>query len=432
MRLISRFGKRLGIGLLLLVALAMVASGISAWWVGHSLQQRLAALRAAGEPTCFAELAPKPIAPEEDAAHYLEQAGPDLEAFAKEHGAFFKTPTGEAFDKRRDEGEGPTPEQVAAIGAILGHYPDLPGLLAKAAACKGYASRLDFTVGDQQVMEELMKNQGDIRTAARFLRWRMTLLLAEGKQDEALQAGLVIFQLARHHEGEPALINGLVAQAIRGYAVDGINLVLRAGPISDQLRNQLEKELALQDDPQRLVRVMKSERAISRSVARGEFDQAWWLPWLGKGLQLDILKFYDRLLPLLAQPWVEPRPQIGHLNDFWHSSPVSTVLCELLYPALESADVAEARTIATIRALRIINRLTSHADREGREARGLADLALPESAVIDPFSGQPLRLKQTDAGWVVYTVFTNGTDDDGNFQEMADWGLAPAGYPEPR
>ena len=77
-----------------------------------------------------------------------------------------------------------------------------------------------------------------------------------------------------------------------------------------------------------------------------------------------------------------------------------------------------------IRSLRIFNALQQFAEKNGREATGLAELELPKSAMIDPFSGKPLIVKHTDDGWLVYSVMENGVDDGGNFEEK-DRGLRP-------
>ena len=42
---------------------------------------------------------------------------------------------------------------------------------------------------------------------------------------------------------------------------------------------------------------------------------------------------------------------------------------------------------------------------------GIRDLPLSDVATTDPFSGNPLIMKQTAQGWVIYSVFENGTDD---------------------
>jgi hypothetical protein len=427
-RLIQLF-KRLAIGLAILVGILLLANASYSWWIGRQLEQRLAALRAAGEPTSFAELAPEPIPLEQDAAAQLAQLAPELEAFSKEHGLFFKSPLSDSYDERCDQGLGPTPEQLDAIREILANYDDLLQGLHRAVACPGYASQIDYSVGYPQMMEVLLQPSSDVRTAARFLRWWITVQLADGQVDEAFRTGLMILQLARIHKEEPALVNGLVAIAVRRVGIEGINLALRAGPVSTELRQQLDQDLERQDDPQRIVHLFKTERPLNLSAAQGMFAEAWWLPWIGKGVQLDMLEFYDRLLPVMAQPWHLSNLKIGQLEKMAsHHTPMSGTLNTLMLPALEAGLVAVSRDVAFIRSLRIMNAITAYTQREGKPPTGLEALELPAASTIDPFSGKPLKLKQTEHGWVVYTVYQNRTDEGGDFKGQTDWGLAPAGY----
>ena len=427
---LKRLCKRLAIGLAILVGLLLVVNAGYSWWIGRQLQQRLATLRAAGEPTSFAELAPKPIPPEKDAAAQLAKLAPELKALAKEQWHFLgKTPLGKAFEERQEKGLSPTPEQVDAMREILAKYEDLPRKLQQVADCPGYASRIDYSVGYPQMMEVLMEPCNDARIPARILRWRITMQLAEDKIGEAVQTGLTILRLARLYEGEPALVNGLMAIAMRGYGIDGINRALRAGPILAELRQQLDAELARQDDPQWIVRMMKTERAVNQSLSGGMVAEGWWVPWLGKSLQLDMLDYYDRLLPVMARPWHESYSQVAHLDNITHRSPVSGTLIQSLIPAIQSTLDAVYRDVAMLRCMRIVNGLTAYEQKNGHPPADLNALDLPAAAMIDPFSGQPLKLKQTDQGPIVYTVFKNGTDDGGTFKDQLDWGLAPAGYP---
>ena len=78
-----------------------------------------------------------------------------------------------------------------------------------------------------------------------------------------------------------------------------------------------------------------------------------------------------------------------------------------------------------LRSLRIYNALRQFSEHNGREATGLAELKLPADATIDPYSGQPLKLKHSELGWVVYSVLENGVDDGGNFKDLKDYGVAP-------
>jgi hypothetical protein len=101
------------------------------------------------------------------------------------------------------------------------------------------------------------------------------------------------------------------------------------------------------------------------------------------------------------------------------------ILNDLMLPALQAAYDADARSTAVLRTLRIFNALRAFAEKNGREATGLAELGLRQVVTIDPFDGKALKLKKTDKGWVVYTVMLNGVDDGGDFMEMKDFGVAP-------
>ena len=81
---------------------------------------------------------------------------------------------------------------------------------------------------------------------------------------------------------------------------------------------------------------------------------------------------------------------------------------------LHASVAANIQRVATVRGGE-----WSRGDRVGR-ARKLA-----KATTTDPFSGQPLKLKHTDEGWVVYSVMQNGADDGGNFIDLKDFGVAP-------
>jgi hypothetical protein len=127
---------------------------------------------------------------------------------------------------------------------------------------------------------------------------------------------------------------------------------------------------------------------------------------------------------LAVRPWYEVREQFGK-SDAETISTGHGKLADLLVPAARASFQANARGIAMLRSLRIYNALLQFSEQNGREASGLAELKLPTEATIDPYSGQPLKLKHTDLGWEVYSVMENGVDDGGNFKDLKDYGVAP-------
>lgn len=420
--------KRFLIGLAVIVGMLLVVNAFLAWRAEWRLGSRIAAIRAEGDPASIAELAPEAIADEENAAAILHRIAPRVEEFANEHGRFFNTPIGKAYDERLDRGESPTPEQIDAIRAIVDKYPDLDAALAAAAACDSYASQLDFSLNHTQFLESLIDNQSLIRQAARYLGWKSEVLAADGNAEEAAICGLEALRLARLYDSEPTLVSLLIAIAVRTIACNTIYDAMAVGPISPELRAELDAELARQDDPQRLIHALKTERAISAdwfpAQAEGHPFVAHVFGWQIKNYQVGALDALDELFQMAGRPWQEVRGNFGNPD----SPPPSTghgVLADLLLPALGASFQANARSTAMLRCLRIANRLEQFTIEHGREASGLEELDLPTEATFDPYSGEPLMIKHTDDGWIVYTVMDNRVDDGGDFKGHKDFGVAP-------
>ena len=124
------------------------------------------------------------------------------------------------------------------------------------------------------------------------------------------------------------------------------------------------------------------------------------------------------LVSLIPKGLDMPTPQGGG---------ASNTLVSQLFPAVHAVYQASNRDQALMRCLRILNALQDYLATQGHEANSLTDLSLSPQATIDPFSGAALKLKKTPTGWIIYSVMNNGVDDNGDFKDMKDWGLAPAG-----
>ncbi len=427
----KRFWKRCAIGIGLLVSVLLIVNAVFAWRVELRLRAKIASIRSAGDPASIADLAPEPIPDDKNAAAVLQRISAQLLAFSIEHGRFFNTPIGKVYAEGRDRGDLPAPDQIAAIRAIVDKFPEIDQGIADASACEQYASLADFTLDSREFMARLME-QHNIRIAARFTGWKMAILVSDGDSESAVERGKQILQLTRLHEFEPGLVSFLVSQGARGNVIEGIYDALDRRPIPTRARLALDEELARYDDPQRLVRALKSEQAISTSitVSSASHIQPAWLGfvvgWPVRSHFVNGLNAYDRPLGLAARPWYEVRKELG-VGDSRPPSSGSGALGDLLQPALIAAHQAHARSLTMMRGLRIFNAITQFQEVHGREGSGLADLALPKEATTDPYSGEPLKLNRTEEGWVIYSVLDNGVDNGGDFKGLKDGGLAPPG-----
>lgn len=430
----KRFWKRLAIGAVVVVALALIANGFMAWRVDHKLQTRIAEIRAAGYPATIADLAPEPIPADQNAAAHIQKLIPRLDAFGKNQAHFYdRTPDGRAYDAARDRDEAPTAEQIEAIRAIVDKYPDIAVGIAAAAACEQYASLADFSVNHNQLIEHSLEHVQKIRSIARFADWRMEVLTNDGQADAAVRLGIQVLEIARLCNSEPLLVNYLVGIAVRMMVARPIYDALSTGEVSPETLQALEKELAIHDDPEQLVHVLKTEQAFGISVASEggvapqieEINPVWLklVGWPVKSLFVDSLDVYEDHFELAQKPWCEIRGRFdadGSIKASNHG-----VLGDLLAPVLGAAYIAHSRNQAMIRSLRIAGALASYRQQHGRDARDLSDLVIPKEVTIDPFTGEPLKTRHTDDGWVIYTVMQNGIDDGGDFKDQLDYGLAP-------
>jgi hypothetical protein len=356
-----------------------------------------------------------------------------LEEFSKQYARFSESEIGKAYDERVDAGEPPTSEQIAAIREILEKYPDVTAGLSAAAACEKYASRADFSVDHVKFIDDYIKKQvGHTRTLSRFAQWRVEVLLAEGKQEEAVQQGIEMMRIVRLYDAEPLLINYLVALAIRGITVNMLYDALAAGPVKPELYDELEKELAKHDTPQRLVHALKTDRAYSASLVEegGAIpgmgaDRPFYfglVAWPMKRFFAGAMDGFSQEIVLAEKSWPYMSNQVGRYGN---ATSGLGVLADLLLPAIQAAYDAEARVVGMMRSLRIFNALARFRTENEREAAGLAELDLPAAATIDPSSRKPLLLKHTPDGWVVYSVMKDGADNGGDFKGMKDYGVAP-------
>jgi hypothetical protein len=423
----KRLVKRQAIRMLTLVAAGLIASALCTR-AEAQLESRVALIRAAGDPASIADLAPPSIPDEENAAVILEPLGPRLSEFSKDNARFFDTPIGKSYDQGQDRGEPPTPEQIFEIRLILIRYPDVEEALAQAADCDGYALQRDYTLPFTAFVEAAVGTQTIPRTAVRFLNWRMEVLIADGFHEDALEQGLTTLRLARLYESQPTIVPFIVGIAMRGLSAPHIYDALAAGPVSAELHAALDEELALADTPQRLVRALKSERAVSADWAN---EHLLWKPLLPAACrsiliseQWSLLDEIDAHLQLAEMPWHEARTRIAPSESVAPPSKRGK-LADSLLPGLQATFHANARILAVLRSLRIYNALRQFAEKHGREATGLDELGLPASATIDPYSGEPLKIKHTDDGWLVYSVMENGVDDGGDFIGRKDYGVAP-------
>jgi len=359
-----------------------------------TLQKQIAAIQAAGDPTSLTELRNRSIPPEEDAGERLSRARKGLLAIVE---ALDKVPESETYQQGR-----PTGPEVKAIQTALEAHAEAVSLVEQATACDDYIPR-----GDHEAS----------RAAIRALEARIRMLLGQGRRDEALNDCITMFRLARLFETRPTVAGYLVALACRGLAVESANLVLRSGPVSPDARRSLDAELARQEGAEGYESMLKSARADGLQKIRSGPAKGW----LGKARRSQeasaYLADFEELLPGASGSYSE----FERAETALSGSPAA----RNWLPTMRATRDAMERTRAQVRCLRVLNALQQAAEQGGPDEPDLADLGLPADTVLDPFTGDRLRVEKLPEGWLVYSVGTNKKDDGGKTDTYEDYGVAP-------
>ena len=415
------------------MAIGLIANAWFIWTTDARLAAQWAAIRAAGEPVTLADLAHPPIPPEKNAATYLRQADadvraidnaitvPDLYKLFNSDNVFYPIY--------------PLPPQVQkAIKAACDAHPKAFGLLEQAAACPDYDLRLDYTLSSGEFISELLPVVQSLRSNVRVLQYRIWLLVAEKKHDEAMRTALVIFRLGQHCARNPAFVSYLVAITFQDIAISSADFILQTGPVSKEVRDALDAELAIQERMDGFSAALKSERPFIRDFLAQHPGRHFWL--INRGLwnrrESEYLDKKQSLLVLLREraSYEKIEKSFDKADSQWGNDPnkYAEESEHNLFKGIFSALKCVVQTQAKIRCLRVLNSLQTHVPAGSETIPKLSELGLPAETTVDPFNGQPLIVKKLPNGWLVYSVGWNLQDDGGKItgaDHYLDAGVGP-------
>lgn len=429
------------------MAILLIINGLAVWITNSQVESRLAAIRAAGDPVSLIDFQMEEVSPEENAVTYLRRVKSDAEALAKE-----LEPIWQRMDDRAAVSEDerlkavpdvvvvPNEDELKAIESAFANYSKVIPLLKQAANCPGYFVDYQEKMSDvflkdartcrvthpvvETVFDLFCKDTQEARMFARILtRGRFFVLMKNKQYDEAVRDNIVLLKLCRLMEKEPVLVNFLIRIALRGMALERLNRVLQAGPVSEKVRQELEEELAKTDIGRDHLQALKTDRAFSLDYFEETYGNT---PWYSK-----VFWNWQKLGVCDASDWAIDRATVAlssGLAPFFGDDPkVRGMYGKLVIPGYQATESAAHRVEIQIRMLRVLNALGRRDDPEKEPLADLSDLGLPKSVAIDPFSGKPLIVKKVDGGWLIYSVGENRIDDGGKLGEKKrlDIGLQP-------
>ncbi len=427
----QRWRRRVIAGCLLcFVVLPLVFAAI-AWRGQAALEKEVQAIRAKGFPASPADLDnSRPNPPKEQNA---------AETYQQSFAAQEKTaPRWQYDDLMRQVNDAPPRSPLAeALHRQMSEFLDANAealrLLHEAVNRPASCYPLDFSKGVQMLLPHLAK----LRQGVRLLQIEALVAVEDGDTRRALDAVAAAIAAGNSVRQEPILISQLVRVACHGVTLEAVSRMMSMAALSDGELVQLGKDLRAAEDPGGLTRALAGERALGLTAFDHPEQVLSNIPEVqgfGPGLvsaagslirvtgiagsdRQRYLSFMDEMVTASQRPLYEaialmdamqPRLQAGRS---WIPSFTDALVPALVHTgnvfARDAANISSAETAAAIERYRLAN---GNAVPEKLEQLVPAFLA---DAPVDPFDGKPLRYRQDETGYSVYSVGENLRDDGG-------------------
>ena len=287
--------------------------------------------------------------------------------------------------------------------------------------------RLDYDYAKIN-FDTLMPQLSLFRQRANLLAFAATAEAASGNLELALADGQRLYSISNHVSSFALRTSGLVAIGIDALADMTIAQVLPSVTTSQTLDRFATPDARTL---RRLfARCLRGEEAFGLAAfcdlgsGKGPYAKTMapiggtvvWLLWLQEDVSI-YREYLQRLREIAQEPYYQTAPERKQIEEELQPGKRRGVLSAITTPSL----LKTIDTLARAEALRSTVAVACAATRyrlDHGDYPATANLLVPqylETMPLDPFDGQPLRLKKLlDGSLVIYSVSTNGKDNGGN------------------
>jgi hypothetical protein len=400
-----------GLVVVLIVLLMMAQKG--------SVERQLAALRAQGHPTSFAELAEQHQLPDgtENAADVYTKA---FDVYLKPADNANTLFVGQAQLPPRGA---PLPEAVAqATEQFLTDNQECLDLLREAGGIEHCRYDWDYA--------QSMPYLASIRSCAQLLASAVVLRGYEG--DEAAVLAYVDdgLHLTRSLRNQPALISYLVRVACTALSLRAMERTLSVTPFTDEQLVEMSRMLTEAGTTLDFTQAMISERCVmieyirDPSLSGGAGITVPGVPGLG-GLGLaDMLDYMADCIEASELPPVERLARCRQISDELDDLSFLHVVVKTLAPAVGRIAELDVRLRMDLGLARSALAIERYRLATGEVPEQLEELVPQyfDAVPLDPFDGQPIRYGRTESGYRLYSIFEDGQDNGGKSREEVNRG----------
>jgi hypothetical protein len=422
-----RWLKRIGWGLLTLLVVAICAW---AWW-HYSVQKRLDEVLVEldrvdpGWRLEDIEAAREQIPEEENSARVVVAAGKLLPE------PWPPKKFDNIFDRLAPE-EQLADDDFARLTRELDNLRQVLAEAYKLTSMPRGRHRLDHR---QIVFAEALTDQKEVGRVARLLTYDALRHAQNGELRKALLACRASLNAGLSLGDEPLLISQLLRSSAITRACQAVERTLAQGEPPPEEIVALQKALADEDAFPDLFIAARGERAAASATAEaiengkmsasdligdqtnwGEELVAWWLRDNIRNEHPTMLTLMSRWVAITQLPFHQQAEAERQLEQEARGLPFSAFLTRLLVPAVVKGGDSSRRKHASVRCT--IVALAAERYRQANKSWPVSlDKLCPQflaDVPRDPFDGELLRYRRVEDGVVIYSVSSDGVDNNGN------------------
>ena len=411
---------RIGLVLVVIIVLALGVRAVFNFTTGKKLQAYLEKAKSEGTVMSLKDLAPS--CDDSDNAAQLWKAAEALFITPDTEGKILIKQTIEDFFYGRPlQGE-----SRAKLAPLIERNRKVLDLIVEAA------SRPCFRYGDWKKRPYSIDPTNAVKMILAIRLFGInTVLRAEAGQVQAaldeLRQGM---RFIRRTIDEPILINNLVALANMKSLLNCFGQIVKGREMDPAILEAWTKELDLDAWRIKFWRCVEIERALAletglgvvkgdRDILRAELGDHRIFYWLIRPIQkLQIIWVQDRFKEsnkIAWMPYYQIKAQAKEKQAMRQSAPWYFKLSGLLLADFQSVFLKEATLEAMMLTTKAGLACKIYKNQTGRYPENL-DALVPDfmdAVPTDPFSGKPLIFRLQDGGVLIYSVGSNGKDDEG-------------------
>jgi hypothetical protein len=399
---------------LALVILLVLAGLIGLYVVRHrgESERRIAALRAAGYPTTFAELAEYTRLPDgvENAAGVYESA---FEVLALPVDEANVPSLGTAKLPARGV---PLPAPMTkAVEECLAANQQCLALLHEAAGIEHCRYNYDY--------KQMLAPAQDCRHAEQLLHVSAVYHASQGDTEAAVTAIEDGLRLSDSLQREPGLISYLVRIACLALTLNSMERSLSLTTFTEGQLKELSAALTRTGNTLDFTRTLVTERCAmiemwrnpSRLGPTGGGLPVRMLPGMRQTWLIDTLDYMEAYIEASQLPPVERLKRFRRINSEVQQLSFLHALTKMAMPALTRVAELDLRARAHLELAQTALAIERYRLAGGKVPERLEELVPQylQEVPSDPFDGNPIRYRRADPGYCLYSISDDGQDNGG-------------------